>query len=80
MDETLDAELHAARAAARRRRTLRDVLLRAEDRGDDVAIAAADGRVHQGSVAAVGADHVELSAGEARRLIALDHVVSVEIR
>jgi hypothetical protein len=79
MDETLEAELHAAQAAARRRRSLRDVLLAAEDRRDDVVVAAVDGQVYRGSVAAVGSDHVELCHDGLRRMIAVDAIVAVTL-
>ena len=79
MDDTLDAELHAARAAARRKRTLRDVLLTAEDRRDGVVLSAADGQAYRGTVGAVGADHCQLDDGPVRRLIALDHIVMVQL-
>lgn len=79
MDETLDAELHAARAAARRRRTLRDVLLTAEDRQDEVVLGTGDGQVHRGAVAAVGADHVELLVAGIRHIVVLDKIVAVTV-
>ena len=79
LDETLDAEQHAARAVARRRRTMRDLLLDAEDRRRDVAVWAADGQVYRGAVEAVGADHVVLSADGAERVLAIAHVVGFEI-
>ena len=79
VDVTLDAELHAARAAARRKRTLRDVLLTAEDRRDGVILSAADGQAYRGTVGAVGADHCQLDDGPVRRLIALDHIVMVQL-
>ncbi|MBN2113975.1 MAG: hypothetical protein JW785_07610 [Acidimicrobiia bacterium] len=78
MDETLDAEQSAARAAARRRRTLRDLFLSLEDRADPATLWAADGRCYRGTVRAVGSDHVELASAEGTRLVALSHVVAVE--
>ncbi len=80
MDDTLDAELNAARAAARRRLTLRDALLTAEDRREEVAVSATDGQVYRGNVIAVGTDHCELEDGRVTRLIAIDHIVMVRIR
>ena len=80
MDRTLEAEMEAARAAARRTRALRDVLLTIEDRGSRVVVSADDGAIHSGTVTAVGADHLELSHTAGRRIIALQHVVSVEER
>lgn len=71
--------MEAARSAARRLRSLRDVLLAAEDRGDTVRISGVDGALHTGSVEAVGADHVELAHDASRRIVALCHIVSVEV-
>ncbi len=80
LDETLEAEQHAARAAARRRRSLREVLLEAEDRGATARLSCSDGQLYRGTVAAVGADHVALAGEEgAERLVALAHVVTVEV-
>ncbi len=81
LDETLDAEQHAARAAALRRRTVRDVLLDAEDRQAEAVLSCTDGEVYGGRVAAVGADHVALVAGQHReRLVVFSHIVSLEVR
>ena len=79
MEETLDAEQSAARAAARRRRTLRDLLLTLEDRADPVALWAVDGRCYRGTVRAVGSDHAELASVEGLRLVTLAHVVALEV-
>jgi len=79
MDRTLDAEMEAARAAARRSRTTRDLLLAAEDRRDRVHISGADGSTHTGTISAVGADHVELIRDGKSRIVQLCHVVSVEL-
>lgn len=78
MDRTLEAEMEAARAAARRTRAMRDALLAIEDRGSRVLVSAADASLHRGIVTAVGSDHVELSNPSGRRLVALAHIVSVE--
>ncbi len=81
LDETLDAEQHAARAAALRRRTVRDVLLDAEDRGREAILSCADGEIYRGPVAAVGADHVTLAGdGSTQRFVVIAHIVSVEVR
>ncbi len=79
MDDTLDAELHAARAAARRRRTVRDILLTAEDRCDPVVVSGTDGQVYRGTVTCVGADHCELEDGSVRRIVAVDQIVMVQL-
>jgi hypothetical protein len=79
MDRTLEAEMEAARCAARRNRSLRDVLLAAEDGAEAVRVTAVDGMVHAGRVAAVGSDHVELVHDTVRRIVGLTHIVSVEM-
>ena len=79
LDDTLDAEQEAARAVALRRRSLRDVLLEAEDRGSVVVITTPDAVVHRGIVEAVGLDHVAVAAGLRTRYLALDGVVSLEV-
>lgn len=78
MDETLDAEQSAARSAARRRRTLRDLFLDLEDRADPALVWADDGRLYRGTVLAVGVDHAELDGEEGRRFVAFAHVVALE--
>ena len=79
MDETLDAEQSAARAAARRRRSLRDWFLTLEDRADPATLWTVDGGCHRGTVRAVGADHVEIGATDGTRLVALVHIVAVAV-
>jgi len=79
-DETLDAEQHAARAAARRRMTLRDRLLESEDRDEHVVISTSDGHVYHGIVEAVGMDHVMILDGEVDRYLAIAHIVAMEPR
>jgi hypothetical protein len=79
MDETLDAEQSAARAAARRRRTMRDLFLDLEDRAARALVWADDGRCYRGTVLAVGVDQAELADEEGRRVIALAHVVALEV-
>jgi hypothetical protein len=80
MDRTLEAEMEAARAAARRTRALRDVLIGAEDRGSNVLLGATDGSAHTGVITAVGVDHVEISSNSGCRILALTHLVSLEER
>jgi hypothetical protein len=78
MDRTLEAEMEAARAAARRNRTLRDILLGLEDGARHVSISTGDGAFHAGVVTAVGADHVEIEASGFLRSISLVQIVSIE--
>ena len=77
LDETLNAEQSAARSAARRRRTLRDCLLEAEDRGETVVMSAVDGHTYRGFVDAVGVDHVVLVDADRSIRVAISHVVSM---
>ena len=79
MDETLEAEQHAAWAVARRRRTIRDLLLDAEDRGRVAVISGSDGQLYRGTVEAVGADHVVLADQDRERVVALAHIVGLEV-
>ena len=80
MDRTLEAEMEAARAAARRTRTLRDLLLAAEDAASRIYLTASDGSLRSGVVSAVGADHVEITASGVHHIVAIEHVVTVEVR
>lgn len=79
MDDTLEAEQHAAMAVHRRRRTLRDLLLDAEDRGRVAVVSATDGQLYRGSITAVGADHVILDDEARERVVALSHIVGLEV-
>ena len=79
MDRTLDAEMEAARAAAQRRRSLRDRLLTAEDGEAVVVIGTADGTVHGGRISAVGTDHVAVEVAGRTRAIPLHQITSVEV-
>jgi len=80
LDETLDAEQHAARAAARRRMSLRDRLLESEDRIEKVVVSTSDGHVYHGVVEAVGIDHVVIRDGRIDRYLAINHIVAMEAR
>ncbi|NQV06297.1 hypothetical protein HQ535_07085 [bacterium] len=79
MDETLEAEQHAARAAAMRRRTIRDLLLEAADREASASVLAGT-EWCAGSVEVVGADHAILTAGGRSRVVALAHLAVIELR
>ena len=78
MDVTLEAEQTAARAAARRRRSLRDVLLVLEDRAEPVVLQTATGDAVRGTLLAVGVDHVEVGTRSGGRLVAIGHIVSIQ--
>ncbi len=78
LDETLIAEQSAARAAARRRSSLRDRLLEAEDRRDAIVMSATDGHTYRGVVDAVGLDHVVLADAGRSTYVAIAHVVSMD--
>jgi len=80
LDDTLDAEQSAARAAARRRRSLRDRLLDAEDRTEQIVVSTTDGHVYRGVVDAVGVDHVVIVDGDIERFVAVQHIVTLEVR
>ena len=79
MDRTLDAEMEATRAAARRSRSVRDLLLTAEDRRDRVEVTTTDGSTQVGVITAVGVDHLEISCDGRVRLILLSQVVGIEV-
>ena len=79
LDDTLEAEQEAARASARRRRTLRDRLLEAEDRSETVVLSTAEGHIHRGTVVAVGVDHVVITDDTAERFVALSHLVTLQV-
>ncbi|HHC08515.1 MAG TPA: DUF2642 domain-containing protein [Actinobacteria bacterium] len=80
LDDTLDAEQHAALRAARRRRTLRDRLVEADDRTEQVVLSTADGHFYRGTVDAVGVDHVVILDGDIERYVAIAHIVAMEAR
>jgi hypothetical protein len=79
MDATLQAEQDAARVAYLRRRTLRDILLQAEDRGERVLVATDGGVEHHGHVTAVGVDQVGLESEGRLRYLSLHQIVWMEV-
>lgn len=79
MDETLRAEQYAARVSARRRSTIRDRFLLAEDRDEALNIEVVDGSDIHGIVVAVGADHVLVTDRAHKCWVALQHVVAVRV-
>ncbi|MDH3730648.1 MAG: hypothetical protein OES13_05955 [Acidimicrobiia bacterium] len=80
LDETLEAEQHAAAAAARRRRSLRDHLLDAEDREAVGVVSASDGQIYRGKVWSVGSDHVVLTDEATSWVVAIEHIAAFEVR
>lgn len=80
MDRTLDAEMEAARSAARRRLSVRDRLLDAGDRSAVLVLATINGSVYRGVVEAVGVDHVELIHAGGCILVAIQHITVIEER
>ena len=79
MDETLRAEQYAARVSARRRSTIRDRFLMAEDRAERLNIEVIDGSDICGTIAAVGVDHVVVTDRGTQCWVALQHVIAVRV-
>ncbi len=77
-EEVLEAELHAARAASRRLRSLRDRLIEAEDRQEIALAYGTDGQFYRGRVSAVGTDHVVLADGDKFRFLLTHQLVGIE--
>lgn len=78
LDSVLAAEQAAAAATLRRRRTLRDRLLDAEDRAEQI-ILHTRAESWTGTVAAVGADHVLLDRSDREVFVALSECVAIEV-
>lgn len=78
LDSVLAAEQAAAAATLRRRRTLRDRLLDAEDRTERITLHTAS-QSWTGTVAAVGADHVLLQQAEREVFVSLADCVAIEV-
>lgn len=77
MEAVLTAEHEAAAITMRRRRTIRDRLLRAEDRAEQVTVSNGS-QSWQGTVSAVGADHVVLASGSTEIFLFLDACTAIE--
>jgi transcription elongation GreA/GreB family factor len=73
-DRVLQAELDAAAILQRRRQTLRDRLIEAEDRGERVAVTTTAGSTFEGPVAGVGLDYVIVGD----TTVATFHIVSAD--
>ena len=78
--QVLDAEQEAAAVTLRRKSTIRDRLLDAEDRNEVIHLACSDGSGRAGKVAAVGVDHVVLNTGTTFAYLGIQHIVAMEVR
>ena len=76
LDAVLDAEQQAARATLRRRRTLRDRLLEAEDRQEVVDVTLTNSESFRGRLIAVGADHILVLGSGTETFALLDQLAS----
>lgn len=76
--QVLEAEQEAAAITLRRRSTMRDRLLDAEDRNEIVRVTCVDGAEITGPVDAVGLDHAVFKANGATTYVAILHIVSIE--
>jgi hypothetical protein len=75
-ERVVEAEQAAARTTRWRRRSLRDRLIDAEDRGEHTTLWCIDGRAAVGVVHAVGSDHVVLRFGQRSRFVLLHQIVA----
>ncbi|HKZ30347.1 MAG TPA: DUF2642 domain-containing protein [Acidimicrobiia bacterium] len=78
LTQVLEAEQEAAAITLRRRSTIRDRLLDAEDRGESVRVTCVDGGTRTGRVGAVGVDHVVLERNSEEAYVTIAHIVVVE--
>jgi hypothetical protein len=79
LSQVLEAEQEAAAITLRRRSTIRDRLLDAEDRAEIVLVTCTDGANRTGKVGAVGIDHVVLDMHDNTAYVAIPHIVAVEV-
>jgi hypothetical protein len=79
LNQVLEAEQEAAAISMRRRSSIRDRLLDAEDRNELIRVGCSDGITRMGRVAAVGVDHVVLETGGALAYVGIPHIVAVEV-
>lgn len=79
LSQVLAAEQEAAAITLRRRSTIRDRLLDAEDRTETIRVTCTDSVDRTGRVVAVGIDHVVLQTGDSSVLIVIPHIVAVEV-
>ena len=78
--QVLEAEQEAAAITLRRRSTIRDRLLDAEDRNETIRVTCTDGAERMGKVTAVGIDHVGLATKSGAMLIVIAHIVAVGVQ
>ena len=76
--QVLEAEQEAAAITLRRRTTIRDRLLDAEDRSETTRVTSVDGATRTGRVVAVGMDHVVLETKSVTICVALSHIIVIE--
>lgn len=79
LSQVLEAEQEAAAVTLRRRSTIRDRLLDAEDRAETIRVTGIDGTTRTGRVDAVGTDHVVLQLDGHAAYLSLGHIVAVEV-
>lgn len=77
MDAVLAAEHEAAAITMRRRRTIRDRLVRAEDCSEQVTVWNGT-QSWQGTLLAVGADHIAIATGATEVFLLLEACTAVE--
>ncbi len=80
LDAVLNAEQQAALATLRRRRTVRDRLLEAEDRQEVVDVTLTTGDSFRGRLVAVGADHILIHGQGTETFALLEQVASCAFR
>lgn len=79
LSRVLEAEQEAAAVTLRRRSSLRDRLLDAEDRNEEIALMCIDGITRRGRVAGVGVDHVVLETSATAAYVGISHIVAIEV-
>lgn len=78
LEAVLHAEQTAAQVARKRQRSLRDVVLEFEDRGQPVRVSTAGQRWPVGVIVGVGLDHLMLRLNTEPVLIAFHSIQSIE--
>lgn len=78
LEETLEAEQHAARATAIRTSTLRDRAIELGDRAAPVLLHTAMADPMRGVLEGIGVDYLILTTTRGTRYVALHHVIAIE--